>query len=392
MRLLRTLLVVLLLASTLGLVVGEQGLARAQSVEDAQQNADQAHQQAQEAHSLLSDSANKRAGIEDDLAASLVRLTQLNAQLSSVSSELDDLRQNLAQADLELSSLADSLKSQAIDAYVRAVGVPGAAVLGVSDAEEALVVSNSIESVMEDDRQAVAELTIKRRALDRLRQEYLKDQARVTDLQQQADAESGHLQDLLAEADSQVAQAAAAARQADQAYRSALSEVDVARAREAERQRQAERATSTTTTTTTTTTATTTTTTTTQTSATTTPGDPPTTPPTTTPAPVSGGTFPPSVERWRPLVSAYFPADRVDAALAVMRCESYGNPEAYNPYSGASGLFQFLPGTWATVSPRAGFAGASPFDAEANIGTAAWLTAYYANRGSDPWAAWACRP
>ena len=76
----------------------------------------------------------------------------------------------------------------------------------------------------------------------------------------------------------------------------------------------------------------------------------------------------------------------------MIRCESYGDPEAYNPYSGASGLFQFLPSTWATASPRAGFAGASVFDGEANIGTAAWLSAYYASRGSDPWAAWACKP
>ncbi|MGA7271066.1 MAG: transglycosylase SLT domain-containing protein [Acidimicrobiia bacterium] len=388
MRLLRTLSVLLLLASILGLVFGGQGSARAQSVEDARQKADQAQQRAEEAHSLLSETANNRAGIEDDLAASLVRLSQLNAELSTVSSELDDLRRNLAQADLELTSLADDLSSQAVDAYVRAVSVPGAVVLGVSDAEEALVASNSIESVMQDDRRSVAELTIKRRALERLRGAYLKDQARVADLQQQADAESDHLQNLLAEADTQVAQAAAQARRADLAYRSALSEVDAARAREAEKRREAERATSTTTVPTTTATSTTTTTSPAS-SPTTTPGDPPST---TTPPPVTGGTFPPSVERWRPLVSTYFPADRVEAALAVIRCESYGDPNAYNPYSGASGLFQFLPSTWATVSPRAGFTGASPFDPEANIATAAWLTAYYANRGSDPWAAWVCHP
>ncbi len=68
----------------------------------------------------------------------------------------------------------------------------------------------------------------------------------------------------------------------------------------------------------------------------------------------------------------------VDDALAVLRCESNGDPDAYNPYSGASGLFQFLPSTWATVSVRAGFGGASVFDANANTGTAAWLSNYYA--------------
>ncbi len=59
----------------------------------------------------------------------------------------------------------------------------------------------------------------------------------------------------------------------------------------------------------------------------------------------------------------------VEPALRVIQCESLGDPEAYNPYSGASGLFQFLPGTWAVIAPKAGFDGVSVFDPEANIGT-----------------------
>jgi hypothetical protein len=204
------------------------------------------------------------------------------------------------------------------------------------------------------------------------------------------DAETEHLESLLAEADADLAEAVANARAADVAYRAALDAVDLAQAREAERQRQAERDTTTTTTSAEveapgTTAATSTTSTTAATPVETTPTTAP-------PPPVEGGTFPPAVERWRSLVRAYFPTSRIDGALEVIHCESYGDPNAYNPYSGASGLFQFLPSTWATVSPRAGFGGASVFDAEANIGTAAWLTDYYASRGSDPWTAWACRP
>jgi soluble lytic murein transglycosylase-like protein len=97
------------------------------------------------------------------------------------------------------------------------------------------------------------------------------------------------------------------------------------------------------------------------------------------------------VERWRSLVSAYFPGSRVEEALAIIQCESLGDPEAYNPYSGASGLFQFLPATWASTSPQAGFAGASPFSAEANIGTAAWLADRYADMGRGYWSPWSCR-
>jgi soluble lytic murein transglycosylase-like protein len=35
-----------------------------------------------------------------------------------------------------------------------------------------------------------------------------------------------------------------------------------------------------------------------------------------------------------------------DQMVRVARCESGLNPRAYNPYSGASGLFQFMPGTF----------------------------------------------
>jgi membrane-bound lytic murein transglycosylase B len=96
------------------------------------------------------------------------------------------------------------------------------------------------------------------------------------------------------------------------------------------------------------------------------------------------------VERWRPLVVAHFPTSLVDEALLIMQCESLGDPDAVNPYSGASGLFQFLPGTWAVASVGAGYAEASVFDPEANVASAAWLAGYYQANGSSPWKPWAC--
>jgi uncharacterized protein YraI len=57
------------------------------------------------------------------------------------------------------------------------------------------------------------------------------------------------------------------------------------------------------------------------------------------------------------------------AMLAVARCESGLNPAAYNARSGASGLFQFLPGTWRTTP----FASYSIFDAWASANAAAWM-------------------
>lgn len=379
MRLFRALTAAIVLIVSIGLVIGESPEARAQDVGGAEEAAEVAEQAAAAAHSLLSEAATRRTGIEADLATSLARLTDLNARLTELSVDLDAVRQLVVQAEGNLRQVADALEVQAVDAYMRAIAIPATALVGTADAESAIVAASSIESAIASDQAIVAELAVARRQMQELTDTYLAQQAEVERLQEAADAEATRFEQLLAEADADLAAAVAEARAADGRHRAALDEVAAARAREAERQRQTERPTTTTV-----------------------PGSPTPTPGTTTPTttpstappppPVAGGTFPPSVERWRPIVTQYFPAERVDGALAVMKCESNGDPEAYNPYSGASGLFQFLPSTWATASPQAGFGGASPFDGVANIATAAWFTNYYATQSMNPWSAWHCQP
>ena len=94
-----------------------------------------------------------------------------------------------------------------------------------------------------------------------------------------------------------------------------------------------------------------------------------------------------------------------------MQCESYGNPDAVNVYSGAAGLFQFMrvdlntlevvtPSTWTVFNPLAqesfGIESSSPFDPTANIATAWYLVDYSIRTGlsGGPWHHWAtvCRP
>jgi resuscitation-promoting factor RpfB len=60
--------------------------------------------------------------------------------------------------------------------------------------------------------------------------------------------------------------------------------------------------------------------------------------------------------------------------VRVAYCESRFNPGAYNA-SGAAGLFQFMPGTWAVNSVRAGYAGGNVFDPVASANVAAWMFA-----------------
>jgi soluble lytic murein transglycosylase-like protein len=68
---------------------------------------------------------------------------------------------------------------------------------------------------------------------------------------------------------------------------------------------------------------------------------------------------------------------------SVAWCESRLRPWARNA-SGASGLLQFMPGTFAGTPP--GRAGLSPFSPYANALAAGWLV----SRGG--WGPWTCRP
>ena len=87
--------------------------------------------------------------------------------------------------------------------------------------------------------------------------------------------------------------------------------------------------------------------------------------------------YEPEVERWRATVvealQEYGLEDEERTFMRVLRCESFGDPDAKNPESGASGLMQHIPSYWADRATAAGFHKASPFDPIANIYASVWL-------------------
>lgn len=353
----------------------------AQDVEKAQRQLDSAAQKAREAESLVDEAVANRAEIEAQLAESIARSQDLAAALTEVGSNLDSLRDRVSQADLQIAGITQQLQDTAVESYMDALGgSTSLSLVSTASVEEALVVSTVISDFIRRGRVDAAELFARRQSLEDLQQIYLDQETEYQRLKESLDAEIQHLVELYEEADEQVAQAIRRQQQAASEYQAALSRVQQAHLREEERRRQEERPGITTPPATTTTTrpraSTTTTTVGTTTSTTTSQGN---------------WSFPPAVERWRGLVEQYFPASRVDEALAIMRCESGGDPDALNPYSDAAGLFQFLPSTWATTAPKAGFPDASPFDAEANIASAAWLGKRYEALGEYFWRAWSCR-
>jgi hypothetical protein len=84
------------------------------------------------------------------------------------------------------------------------------------------------------------------------------------------------------------------------------------------------------------------------------------------------------------LVADHFPPDQVEAALAVIRCESRFDPDATGR-AGERGLFQVHP-LWQRLAERLYWPGVSLYDAEVNVAVAAaiWRAA--------GWRPWACRP
>ena len=72
----------------------------------------------------------------------------------------------------------------------------------------------------------------------------------------------------------------------------------------------------------------------------------------------------------------------MNQAFCVAQHESGFNPHAVNASSGAAGVYQFLPSTWAAMSAAAGWQGSSVFDPDANVAVAAWTVGRY---GWSPW-------
>jgi hypothetical protein len=120
---------------------------------------------------------------------------------------------------------------------------------------------------------------------------------------------------------------------------------------------------------------------------------PPPPPPTTTttaapqpPPPPPPPPSPPSTGNcggWEDTVAAYFPAEQVAKACAVMGCETgyTYDPTIYNRSgSGASGLWQFMPQTWesttGTPAPAANYSGDTQTAAAAKL---------WRDQGWSPW-------
>jgi len=351
-------------------IPGWMPVARAQDVE---QQAEEAADDLERAYSVVDDAVANRDAIEDMLFEALNSYEQAAESLARANADLDRIAQSLVFAEAQASDAESSLDTQAAAAYMEAVSAIPTVVLDTGSVEHALIVDRVFRSSQEETLGRLDELLVMRRELDAIRVRFQENRDEVETLTVELDEEADQLADLFSQANEEVAAAFEEARAAEVEYRLALDAVDQARAAEEERRRQEEAARAATATTTTAPSATNTTV-----AEAATEEWPP--------IPISSRTM-----SWKPLTEVHFQSDLVLDALVIMQCESDGDPEAVNPYSGAAGLFQFLPGTWAVASVQAGVGDRSVFDGEANIIAASWLAEYYRSRGYDPWRPWSCR-
>ncbi len=362
-------------------------------VNQAEQRAEEARSEVDAAYQVVNQAVADRDRVEVELAAVLDRYTEAANQLGLASSKLEQISRSLAFADARALDTRARLAQQSVAAYMESVVAATGVVFDADSLEDALVVGEVFGRAHEEALGQLDRLLVQQQELSGLRTQYQEESDVVAALQLQLADESARLASVFATANAAVADAFTAASAADADYRAALSNVDRARAaEEAARRAAAAQASSTTTTTTvppTTSSTTSTSTTSSVPSSTTSTSTTSTTTTTTEPKPrLELG---PAVEAWRPLVTQHFAPDLVEDALIILRCESLGDPNALNPYSGAAGLYQFMPGTWAVASVQAGVGDRSVFDGEANIIAASWLAEYYRSRGLDPWRPWVCR-
>lgn len=352
-------------------------------VDEAERRAREAAEDVDAAYGIVSAARADADAVEAALLAALDEYHLAATDLVAAGIRLDRTSESLAFAGAEAVAAERQLEANTVAAYMEAVTSPASIVLDTDTVEDALVVGQVMRESQADALRTLGDLVVQRNELERIRAEHAIELVQVESLEQELAVRTAELGELFAAANAEVADAFALAAAADAAHRAALDDVDRAIAEDEAARRAAEA--------TTTTAPPATTTTTTQASGTTT-----TTPGASTTTTVSEGSWPPipisdRTLAWRPVVERFFAPDLVLDALVIIQCESLGNEDAVNPYSGASGLFQFLPGTWAAASVQAGVGDRSVFDGEANVIAASWLAEYYRSRVGDPWRPWTCR-
>lgn len=307
-----------------------------QEVDEAEAAADAAAQDAQAAAAEHDRLRGVLDATELDLVTTQDAYRRANEDLEAAVLAAAQIFAEVESAETEVRAERNEADTAIAEAYMQSAGLGGAFWL-TDTVTDAAIVAGAFAEVRASAEEAAVELVTHRSELSGLHARYEESQASLIARQAQLLIAADELDAAVARLGDEVSRAFRAVEATDAAYRAALDELQ-----EQQRRLNAIR----------------------------------------------------GVEGWRALVERHFPPELVQQALEVMHCESRGNPDATHPRSGAAGLFQFLESTWAWASVSAGFGGASRYDPEANVGSAAWLVGHSIRIGDPrgPWAHWECQP
>ena len=317
-------------------------IAGADTVEEAVDDVNQAEQAVGDASAdrarlqrTISNLASSRNQVLDQLLFTLSEYERRNAELEEASYMVNTLRSRLLTTEEEVVQLRASVQDRAIRAYMRGAFETNTVLWSAGSFQEAAILIQAVERTAARDTDVLGNLATTRGLLAGLREDFESERTRLLGVRDELGSLVEELESRFEATDSSLGQAYRDLGEADRRYQSAISDLDSAERRLA--------------------------------------------------------TFR-GAGQWRPIVERFFRGPLVEDAIWVMHCESRGNPDATNPTTGAAGLYQFLAGTWTYASAGAGFAGASRYDPEANIASAAWLAHRDQDRGSSPWVPWSCKP
>lgn len=291
----------------------------------------------EQARHEIGDLASLRNEVQEELLSTLALYEQRNSELAEVSYVVAGLRDRVVATEQSVVDLRSAVREQAVTAYIVASVPTHAMVWSADNLHSAFLLTQTIELTSQRDIGHLDRLATTRKQLGTLRGTFEAEQQRLLVIRNELEQASHSLESEFEIVDASLAAAYRDMSQADRRYQQAITDSEAA-----ERRLAAFR----------------------------------------------------GAGEWKPLVERYFPPSLVEQALYVIDCESGGNADAHNVITGAGGLFQFLPGTWAIASARAGFGGASRFDPEANIASAAWLVkqSIATDHPRGAWGHWSCRP
>jgi len=302
--------------------------------------------------------SGERDALRAQLSQVLARLDATRRAIERQELELTDLQARVEELSGRMEALQEQVNRRAAQVYTSGAGGGLELLLGTTSFRDLQDVAGFLARMAQSDRDAITALTTQRVELGRRRAAVDALRAKLGSARAGLDAAGRDLTRRLGE------QQAAMARLAQQRQEAEALVGRLASQREQELARQRIDATSPTP-----------------------PGPSPAPPPSPSPTPSPDPQPGYGPEAVKDLIRQYFGplgGNTVDIALCVAGLESDFNPSAVNPYSGAAGVYQFLPSTWDGFSRAAGWSGASVFDARANVAVAAWAVT---NFGWSSWSA-----